>query len=157
VVTYNKEIESKLSKDRLGETEMINGVNHITFAVRDLKESIKFYKDLLGLRLVAHWDKGAYLLAGNMWIALNVDKTTRTEPSSDYSHIAFNVLSIDYPKLKVRLIKAGVETFKENSSEGDSFYFLDPNGHKLELHYNTLEDRLEWAKKNDWHSFSIIE
>ena len=52
-----------------GETEMINGVNHITFAVKDLKESIKFYKDLLGLKLVAHWDKGAYLLAGNMWIA----------------------------------------------------------------------------------------
>ena len=48
---------------------MINGVNHITFAVKDLKESIKFYKDLLGLKLVAHWDKGAYLLAGNMWIA----------------------------------------------------------------------------------------
>ena len=140
-----------------GETTMINGVNHITFAVRDLKESIKFYKNLLGLKLVAHWDKGAYLLAGNMWIALNVDATVRAEPATDYSHIAFNVLSTEYPKLKERLIKAGVETFKENTSEGDSFYFLDPNGHKLELHYNTLEHRLDWAKKNDWHTFSINE
>ncbi|WP_432665841.1 VOC family protein [Wukongibacter baidiensis] len=134
---------------------MINGVNHITFAVRNLDESIKFYVELLGLKLVAHWDKGAYLLAGNIWIALNKDEKARTEPFENYTHIAFNVLSTDYLDLKERLIKGGVETFKDNTSEGDSFYFLDPDGHKLELHYNTLEHRLEWARNNDWPSFSF--
>lgn len=134
---------------------MINGINHITFAVKNLEESINFYSNLLGLRLVAHWDEGAYLLAGDVWIALNLDEKTRSEPVPDYTHIAFNVLSTDYPKLKEKLEKEGIMTFKDNTSEGHSFYFLDPNGHKLELHYNTLEHRLDWAKNNEWTSFSI--
>lgn len=134
---------------------MINGVNHITFAVSDLDISIKFYSELLGLKLVARWDKGAYLMAGNMWIALNIDEKILSKRNPDYTHIAFNILSTEYPKIKKRLIKAGVKTFKKNKSEGDSFYFLDPDGHKLELHYNTIEDRLKWARDNSWDSFKI--
>lgn len=135
---------------------MINGINHITFAVSNLEKSINFYSELLGLKLVSKWDKGAYLLAGNVWIALNFDKETRTEPVLDYTHIAFNVPSTDFPKLKEKLENGGVKTFKENTSEGNSFYFLDPDGHKLELHYSTLEHRLEWARQNDWPSFTIV-
>ncbi len=134
---------------------MVNGVNHITFAVSDLDISINFYSDLLGLKLVAHWDKGAYLMAGNMWIALNLDEKELSKRNPDYSHIAFNVLPTEYPKLKKRLMEGDVKTFKNNTSEGNSFYFLDPDGHKLELHYNTIEDRLRWARKNDWSSFVI--
>jgi len=127
---------------------MINGINHITFAIKDLERSITFYVNLLGLKLVGEWNKGAYLLAGNQWIALNVDEDRLKEPRLDYTHVAFNVLSSDFNSLKGKLEKAGVEAFKENTSEGESFYFLDPDGHKLELHYNTLEDRLKWMKEN---------
>ncbi len=134
---------------------MVNGVNHITFAVSNLEISINFYTKLLELKLVAHWDRGAYLMAGNIWIALNLDEKEITERNPDYSHIAFNVLSTEYPKLKNRLMEAGVKTFKNNTSEGESFYFLDPDGHKLELHYNSIEDRLKWAKENNWSSFVL--
>jgi len=134
---------------------MINGINHITFAVSDLEESLEFYVNLLGLRMVGKWDKGAYLLAGNQWIALNIDDAVISEPKSDYTHISFNVLSTDFKKIKDKLKSAGVKLFKENSSEGDSFYFLDPDGHKLELHYNTLEDRLKWVRENDWSTFEF--
>ena len=94
-------------------------------------------------------------MAGDMWIALNLDESIVYEPNQDYTHIAFNVLSTEYSKLRERLKKAGVKTFKNNTSEGESFYFLDPDGHKLELHYNTIEDRLKWARENDWSSFVI--
>ena len=43
---------------------MIRGVNHITFSVRDLEVSFRFYTKVLGLRPVARWYKGAYLEAG---------------------------------------------------------------------------------------------
>ncbi|WP_041720632.1 fosfomycin resistance glutathione transferase [Alkaliphilus metalliredigens] len=134
---------------------MINGINHITFAVSDLEKSVEFYVDLLELRLVGKWDKGAYLLAGNQWVALNVDDAVTLETKSDYTHISFNVLSTDFKKMKDKLESAGVKSFKENSSEGDSFYFLDPDGHKLELHYNNLEDRLKWVRENGWLTFEL--
>lgn len=134
---------------------MINGINHITFAVSDLNRSLAFYVELLGLRLVAQWQQGAYLQAGATWIALNVDRNKKKQPASDYTHVAFNVLSLDYHRLKARLEDAGVDAFKENTSEGESFYFLDPDGHKLELHYHTLEHRLSWAKENHWPGFMI--
>jgi len=135
---------------------MINGINHITFAILDLERSLNFYVNLLGLRLIAKWDKGAYLLAGNQWIALNVDEVRIVVPTGDYSHISFNVPSSDFQSLKEKLEEAGVRSFKENTSEGESFYFLDPDGHKLELHYNTLEDRLKWARENDWPTFKLV-
>lgn len=132
---------------------MINGINHITFAVSDLEKSVDFYVNILGLRLVGKWDKGAYLLAGNQWVALNIDDAVVLERKSDCTHISFNVLSTDFQKMKDKLKSAGVKSFKKNSSEGESFYFLDPDGHKLELHYNTIEDRLEWEKKSNWSTF----
>lgn len=134
---------------------MINGINHITFAVSNLEKSVEFYVNVLGLRLVGKWDKGAYLLAGNQWVALNVESAVILDKKSDYTHISFNVLSTDFQKMKDKLESAGVKSFKENSSEGDSFYFLDPDGHKLELHYNTIEDRLKWARENDWSTFEL--
>ncbi len=126
---------------------MINGINHITFGVTDLEKSLAFYVDLLGLTLVTKWHKGAYLLAGQQWIALNVDENKDKVPTKDYTHIAFNVLPKDFTTLKQKLTQAGIKPFKENTSEGESFYFLDPDGHKLELHHNTLEDRLKWIEE----------
>ncbi len=134
---------------------MINGINHITFAVSDLEKSIAFYVSLLGLRLVGKWDKGAYLLAGNQWVALNIDDAVRVDTKRDYTHVSFNVLSTDFSEIVDKLKSAGVKSFKENSSEGESFYFLDPDGHKLELHYNSIEERLKWARENDWSTFEF--
>lgn len=55
------------------------------------------------------------------------------KPVADYTHVAFNVLSTDYLKLNEKFKNAGIETLKDNTSEGESFYFLDPDAHKLEL------------------------
>lgn len=120
---------------------MITGINHITFAVSDLERSIQFYKDLLGMTCVHEWPQGAYMVARNLWIAFNVT----TEPITkrrDYTHVALQVDKEKYDIIVSRLIEAGIVPFQDNYSPGESFYFNDPDGYQLELHYNTLVDRL---------------
>ena len=58
------------------------------------------------------------------------------------THYAFTVAEADFEPFSQRLEQAGVTVWKQNKSEGASFYFLDPDGHKLELHVGSLAARL---------------
>ena len=40
------------------------------------------------------------------------------------------------------VLAAGAVEWRSNRSEGDSFYFLDPDGHRLEAHVGGLASRL---------------
>lgn len=126
---------------------MITGINHITFSVSDLNSSIEFYRDLLGMKLHVYWDTGAYLTAGDMWICLSVGVP---RPASDYTHVAFSVAEKAFSTIQTRLRQAGTEEWQQNSSEGDSVYFLDPDGHRLELHCGTLATRLADLEKSPY-------
>lgn len=127
---------------------MISGINHITLAVRDLESSFVFYRDGLGLRPVAKWYKGAYFEAGNDWICLNLDAETRSECLAEYTHVAFAVRPEDFKATVERLRTVGAQQWQENRSPGQSFYFLDPNGHKLEIHDSDLSARMKALKAN---------
>lgn len=127
---------------------MILGINHVTLAVRDLEASFAFYAEVLRLRPIAKWYKGAYLEAGHDWICLSLDDKTRTGPHPEYTHLAFSVEAADFADAAARLRAAGVQCWQENRSEGESFYFLDPNGHKLELHVGNLESRLKSLRQS---------
>jgi catechol 2,3-dioxygenase-like lactoylglutathione lyase family enzyme len=132
---------------------MIQGINHITLAVRNVELSFEFYTKILGLRPVAKWDKGAYLKIDDTWIALNLDAKVADAKRIDYSHIAFTCNSSDYRSLRTRLLTYGCAEWSENRSEGDSFYFLDPDGHRLEIHVGDLESRLRNMHDNPWADF----
>ena len=124
---------------------MINGINHITLAVNNIEESFAFYTEVLGLKKIMKSDFSGYAVAGLTWIAFKQDNVSKRE---DYSHIAFNVERNNYDKLVSKLKKYGVKEWQENNTEGESFYFLDPNGNKLEIHYSTLEKRIKAGKAN---------
>lgn len=125
----------------------VTGLNHITLAVSDLARSVAFYRDVLGFSVRAIWADGAYLEAGRLWLCLSHDPQTRTSPHPDYTHIAFSVADGDYAALHKRLI-AQCTIWKVDRSEGASTYFLDPDGHKLEVHVGTLESRLSHYREH---------
>ncbi|CAN5709201.1 FosA family fosfomycin resistance glutathione transferase [soil metagenome] len=127
---------------------MITGVNHLTFSVRDLEESVRFYVEVLGLRSVSRKDEEAHLLAGDTWVALIPDPCVRDGVSTEYTHTAFSVSAKDFAALDRQIRKSGAEIWQENQTQGDSLYFLDPNGHKLEIHASNLEARLESDRRN---------
>lgn len=127
---------------------MIQGLNHITFSVSNLSDSIKFYVDILGGILKVKWSQGAYIELGHLWLALNVDKNAGGNQNDDINHIAFTVTDEDYNHLCIRLKDNGVLAYKDNRSEGKSFYFRDPDGHNLEIHVGDLNSRIEAIKGN---------
>jgi catechol 2,3-dioxygenase-like lactoylglutathione lyase family enzyme len=122
---------------------VLRGLNHITIAVSDLDRSLRFYTAIIGMRGHVRWDNGAYLTLGDVWFCLSYDKV---KPSEDYSHIALDIAEGDFPSFTSKLRGAGVIEWKKNSSEGQSVYFLDPDGNKLEAHSGSLQTRLNSLK-----------
>lgn len=120
----------------------VSGLNHLTLAVTDLERSVGFYRDLLGCDLRAIWDGGAYLEAGPLWLCLSVDSEAGASERCDYTHYAFSVDASEFDQLAAH-IRSRAKLWKVDASEGASLYFLDPDGHRLELHVGTLASRLE--------------
>lgn len=124
---------------------MITNINHITLAVQNIERSFEFYKNILGFKPLVKWENGAYFLVGDEqngdWFCLNFDKNRK--PTSCYTHYAFSVSPENFNLMSEAIIKSGVHIFKENSSPGDSLYFLDPDGHKLEIHASNWQQRIK--------------
>ncbi|QXI19485.1 fosfomycin resistance glutathione transferase [Pseudomonas hamedanensis] len=129
---------------------MLTGLNHLTLAVRDLNRSLRFYRDVLQLRVEATWDSGAYLSLPGLWLCLSLDPLRKTEPCADYTHYAFSVSAADFPVFVQHLRMVDVEAWRDNRSEGASFYFLDPDGHKLEVHVGDLASRLAACRQKPY-------
>lgn len=119
----------------------VTGLNHVTFAVSDLARSIAFYSELLGFSIRMRGPASAYLKAGTLWLALVVDKNLQPLPLPDYSHTAFSISPTALRFLVTKLKAAGVVCWQV-ADTNESFYFCDPDGHKLELHSGDLRRRL---------------
>lgn len=136
---------------------MLTGLNHLTLAVADLERSFAFYKDLLGFRPAALWHTGAYLSLGELWLCLSLDGKRAASPEPDYTHYAFGIAQGDFATFRARLLEAGVAEWRRNTSEGDSFYFLDPDGHRLEAHVGSLASRLAECRESPYAGMRFFE
>lgn len=134
---------------------MLTGLNHLTIAVRDLSRSLHFYTEILGFRPAAQWATGAYLELGSLWLCLSVDETTTA--AVDYTHYAFSIRQSEFAAFKACLRAHDVTEWKQNGSEGDSLYFLDPDGHKLEAHVGDLASRLQQCWRNPYENMIFFK
>ncbi|MEX0349770.1 MAG: VOC family protein [Paracoccaceae bacterium] len=116
----------------------IRGVNHVTLICADLDRSFSYYQDILGAVPRARWATGAYLELGALWLCL---EQGTPESRADHTHLALDCDASCYDTLAARIMQAS-RLWKENRSEGASLYFLDPDGHRLELHVGDLHSRL---------------
>ncbi|CZX09537.1 MULTISPECIES: fosfomycin resistance glutathione transferase [Enterobacteriaceae] len=138
---------------------MLKGLNHLTLAVSDIQRSISFYRDLLGLPVHAIWNNGAYLSCGELWLCLSLDRSRQyiSPQDSDYTHYAFTIEGEDFEVFARKLVEAGTIMWKQNTSEGESVYFLDPDGHKLEAHSGDLLQRLTICRESPYKGMQFFE
>ena len=136
---------------------MLTGLNHLTLAVTDLNRSVAFYRDLLQLQLDATWDAGAYLSLPGLWLCLSLDPLRESTATADYTHYAFSIDSAHFPLFVEHLRFANVQEWRDNRSEGASFYFLDPDGHKLEAHVGDLASRLTACRQRPYAGMKFFD
>ncbi|MBD9605229.1 catechol 2,3-dioxygenase-like lactoylglutathione lyase family enzyme [Pseudomonas sp. PvR086] len=136
---------------------MLTGLNHLTLAVTDLNRSVAFYRDLLQLQLSATWDTGAYLSLPGLWLCLSFDPRRESTPAADYTHYAFSLEAVDFLPFVERLRSANVREWRDNRSEGASFYFLDPDGHNLEAHVGSLASRLAACRQRPYAGMKFFD
>ncbi len=74
----------------------------------------------------------------------------------EYTHIGLNVAAKDLERFSYKIIESGATIWKQNTSEGLSLYFLDLNGHKLELHAGVLKTRIEATKKQPYEEMEFF-
>jgi len=134
---------------------MILGINHLTLSVSNLEKSFNFYTQILGCKPLAKWKRGAYLLAGNLWLCLSCKQNICRQTSPDYTHIAFTISPEDFNKYLQNITR--LKLWKENTSEGDSLYILDPDGHKLELHVGNWQTRLAAIKQQPYEEMIFFD
>ncbi|MFK3939095.1 VOC family protein [Alkalihalobacillus sp. NPDC078783] len=133
---------------------MIQGLGHITFSVSDMERSVIFYSALLGVSPIVLGEKTAYFESGNLWIALNLQTDIKREEIYDsYSHVAFSVEPTDMPQIHSKLASLQADVIpgrsRDISSEGESTYVRDPDGHLIELHTGSLMQRLDHLKRTN--------
>lgn len=133
----------------------IQGLNHFLFSVSNLEQSIEFYQNVFGAKLLVKGRTTAYFDLCGMWLALNEEAhVTRVPVNEAYTHIAFTIQEEDFDELHAKLVQMNVQMLPgrpRDKQDRKSMYFVDPDGHRFEFHTGTLQDRLDYYARDKQH------
>jgi catechol 2,3-dioxygenase-like lactoylglutathione lyase family enzyme len=119
----------------------IVGMNHFNILTKNLKDTRRFYSEVLGLRegYRPNFDSlGAWFYVGDEPI-LHISEQAEIPPAGVIDHMAFSGLGLrrTLEDLKMRRIK--YELFHQVGSNIWQVFFYDPNGAKIEIDFSPGE------------------
>jgi len=129
-----------------------HGVLETSLYISDLDRAVKFYREVLGLRLIGdkyfEGGRGAALQVGNGPSVLLLFRAELTlqggmllpHGTTGVGHVAFRIEQEEIPSWRERLREHGV-AIEQEFAFGDnppSIYFRDPDGNVLELAVETI-------------------
>ena len=117
------------------------GIDHVAILVRNVSASAEWYQDVLGLQRLHQeiWgDFPAVVGIGATSIALFpvASDAPKPRPGRDtiaMRHIAFRVSAANFEQGKEHLVARGIQFTEQHHQIAKSVYFLDPDGHEIEL------------------------
>ena len=129
----------------------VRGIDHCAISVRNLDAALKFYTEVLGLKITEReYSKPGieyFLDCGTSLIGL-----IQGDPAGDRhllqdgglggNHVSFRVDTGDFDRIVEEIKALGITvTYMKKREKSWSLYFLDPDGNKLEITAWPLEDK----------------
>ena len=117
----------------------LEGIDHVALSVRDVERSAQWYIDILGFerRHEGMWD-GIPVFIGKGTTSLALFPVRSKAGSSSPAeirmlHLAFRATRKNFLAAQEELKHRGIKFEFQNHEISHSIYFLNPDGHKLEI------------------------
>jgi catechol 2,3-dioxygenase-like lactoylglutathione lyase family enzyme len=120
---------------------VLEGIDHIALAVKDVDRSVAWYKEVLGLKRRHEEAWGNYpamVGIGKTCVALFPVEGTKPRPSPGRDvlamrHFAFRTDRANFERAKAELSQRGIPIESQHHGISESIYFHDPDGHEVEI------------------------
>ena len=135
----------------------ILGIDHVAFNVRNLDEAVKFYTEVIGLKITAREPSKAgieyFLDCGSS--LLGIIQATNLDDHHPFAHegvganhFSFRVHANDFEAMIKQLEAHHVRIeYAKKRPKSWSLYFYDPDGNKLEATAWPLEDGIPESER----------
>ena len=113
-------------------------IDHVNMKVKDLAQSVKFYKDLFGFEIKQEENENKLdapsKIIGNDTIKLCMYEVPDMSPEGGIAHFGFNIDNFNdtiekCKELGVQILYGGIVDWEKSKS----VYIVDPSGYEIEL------------------------
>jgi catechol 2,3-dioxygenase-like lactoylglutathione lyase family enzyme len=108
----------------------VTQLNHVTVFVPDVQKSVRFYQELLGMKVLTLQGAGVNLAAGNGFLGLYPAPQGRT---ASIDHICLAMENFDADTVLKQLTERGLQANIRMRGDTQELYFNDPDGVRVQL------------------------